>query len=607
MPKQISDLEKFSRNWPLLYRNQLFLSIIFGDLFLLGITLLPFILPMLVTAILFNHVLLNWLFVCVTLVLAWAMRPSFPIQGEAIDVDSAPRFFERLAVLKNKMGVTQRIHVLVDDAFNAGMASTHGLFGLIGVRHVMVLGLPLVQSLTEEELDAVIAHELGHLSKRHGFFGHWIYRARASWLEYSRYIDHSDAVLDRMCSSYAAWFVEYFERQSFVYSRQCEYEADALGADVVGKPLFTATLAKVALLSKAWDAYQRYSNDVSISQNIELNKVFYQNFVPYTQNISAEQLSAWRHDILQAKSAMFDTHPCVLDRASALGVTLPEPMLGGEATALLGEKADHLYEKLNQEWHQYHYLECLFKRNLTLLYPDISIVNATDLISTFQIKAALEIPFSDEESAWLGAQDSTVPEIQVIQHLLALQNFGSANIDAATAFATDYLPARLPIYEALNDWATETKHQDLTLFNARLVQAHLRNQRLIDDAYETHQFASCKPYEGVIPFKRVMAEVAEHDLCMKELALGVLSIGYTRKDGVKQPSHLYVLTLYIDPERHTQDYGFARSIKVRYKKFIKKLIEPTAIVYVHKRYTTETLPSQYAWSADEAFQLFKRE
>jgi hypothetical protein len=54
-----------------------------------------------------------------------------------------------------------------------------GVFGW--QKNHLLLGLPLLDSLSPEELRAVLAHELAHLSAQHGRFGAWIYRLRVSW------------------------------------------------------------------------------------------------------------------------------------------------------------------------------------------------------------------------------------------------------------------------------------------------------------------------------------------------------------------------------------------------------------------------------------------
>ena len=48
-------------------------------------------------------------------------------------------------------------------------------------RRTLVLGLPVLTTLSLAELRAVIAHELAHFSGAHDPFAAWVYRTRRSW------------------------------------------------------------------------------------------------------------------------------------------------------------------------------------------------------------------------------------------------------------------------------------------------------------------------------------------------------------------------------------------------------------------------------------------
>ena len=48
-------------------------------------------------------------------------------------------------------------------------------------RRTLVLGLPVLTTLSMAELRAVIAHELAHFSSAHDPFAAWVYRTRRSW------------------------------------------------------------------------------------------------------------------------------------------------------------------------------------------------------------------------------------------------------------------------------------------------------------------------------------------------------------------------------------------------------------------------------------------
>ena len=61
--------------------------------------------------------------------------------------------------------------------------SQNPAFGLLGWYHnFLVIGLPLLFAISPEHFRAIVAHELGHLSKIHGWFSYWIDRSLITWL-----------------------------------------------------------------------------------------------------------------------------------------------------------------------------------------------------------------------------------------------------------------------------------------------------------------------------------------------------------------------------------------------------------------------------------------
>lgn len=77
---------------------------------------------------------------------------------------------------------TPRVHnIIVTPEFNAAMAQTPRWFVGGPTENTLIIGLELLMSLSKEELKAVLAHELGHLSGDHAKFNGKIYRARAMW------------------------------------------------------------------------------------------------------------------------------------------------------------------------------------------------------------------------------------------------------------------------------------------------------------------------------------------------------------------------------------------------------------------------------------------
>src|SRR6185436_12833883 len=169
------------------YRFRVALLAALGYLYLLLIVLL---LLGIVAAVLlsghFNFITIKILWV--PLVLAGLVLRSLWItipepDGKELKREQAPSLFEMVADVQSKLNGPKVHHIYVSDEFNCGIVQipSLGMFGWLN--NYLVVGLPLLKALSPEEFRAVLAHEFGHLSGKHGRFSGWIYRVRQSWVE----------------------------------------------------------------------------------------------------------------------------------------------------------------------------------------------------------------------------------------------------------------------------------------------------------------------------------------------------------------------------------------------------------------------------------------
>ncbi|HKB18509.1 MAG TPA: M48 family metallopeptidase, partial [Candidatus Dormibacteraeota bacterium] len=102
-------------------------------------------------------------------IIPWPRRfvPPGPLLNPA---GQAPLFAE-LQGVASAVGETMPAEVYISPEMNAGVLQRRR-------RRVMVLGLPLMQVLTVNEMRAVLAHEFGHYHGGDTRLGPWIYRTR---------------------------------------------------------------------------------------------------------------------------------------------------------------------------------------------------------------------------------------------------------------------------------------------------------------------------------------------------------------------------------------------------------------------------------------------
>lgn len=298
-----------------------------------------------------------WPIVGVLVFIWWTLQPHHVTPGVPITRSEAPALFEAVDALADRLGAPRIDEIRLSDEFNAAAVEAPVRWQPWRKRRVLVLGVPLLALTGTATVRGVIAHELGHFSRRHARLGHWIYRARAGWLEYAEATTESVSVLERGAAFFAGWFAPRFSRLSFSYSRRCEFEADAYGADVVGHLAMSSALLTIAAFGDRWQKVEPE----------QLPRLIATQDAPPTWWIAEVQRQVLTRpprreewEFLQAKTSQeHDTHPSVGERVKALGIsdervlhaaTLPDRPAGAE---WLRDWAD-VVQRHDAAWHGSH-------------------------------------------------------------------------------------------------------------------------------------------------------------------------------------------------------------------------------------------------------------
>lgn len=273
-------------------------------------------------------------------------------QGRRLQRVEAPELFAFLDEIRDEMGAPAFHEVIVSPEFNAAVTQVPrlGIFGW--QKNYLMIGLPLMMTLSPEEFRAVIAHELGHLSGNHSKFATWIYRVRMSWFRLVGQLDQGKTSF--LVRRFFNWFVPYFGAYSFVLARMNEYEADRASAEVAGAQTAGRALARVHVagdhLSETFwpQIYRR--NDRSDDPPRQLFVEMGEELAASSDSEDAEVHLARQ---LERPSGLNDTHPSLGLRLEALGVepSVPAPAERSAADALMSECCAGLLEEFNHQWY----------------------------------------------------------------------------------------------------------------------------------------------------------------------------------------------------------------------------------------------------------------
>lgn len=295
----------------------------------------------------------------IPLVFAWTILKSLWVrlaepEGHRLRPGDAPALEALVEQLRVAARAPALSGIVVTPDFNAAAASVPRLLGLLGSRHFLVLGLPLMQRLDQRQFAAVLAHEFGHFGGGHSHFAGWIYRVRASWYRVCEGLQGQAGWLSRPMIRFFEWYAPYFNAYSFVLARQNEFQADAMSAQLVGgaaaaQALVISDLASKRLERDFWPAVNR-----AIVVEPQPPAALYQQMRKTLLDPSVDEATRLA-EALREQPGLDDTHPVLAQRLQALGEAgeLPAPPSGAMADALLGDLRESLAQKFSDDWRQW--------------------------------------------------------------------------------------------------------------------------------------------------------------------------------------------------------------------------------------------------------------
>ena len=277
-----------------------------------------------------------------------------PLPDREIFRDDFPELFATIDELRIRLNAPPIHHVVINSDHNAAIYQAPRLGWLGWYQNYLILGLPLLQSLSPEQFKSTLAHELGHLSGNDSKFAGWIYRVRYMWEQ----LTHDNDLF--ILQWFFRWYEPLIKAYSFVLVRDREYAADALAQRMTSQEVTASDLIQTYI-------YQYYLKESFTSQ---LDKQARDSEIP-PENVVTQMLAALRQPLDPATAQVWlglalgeatdtdDTHPCLSDRLAAVGYPIPKywtprPILVTAAEWYFGDRLTDLAIELDAQWYKSH-------------------------------------------------------------------------------------------------------------------------------------------------------------------------------------------------------------------------------------------------------------
>ncbi len=275
-----------------------------------------------------------------------------PLKDREIHRADFPELFALIDELRLRLNAPKIHHVVINYDHNASIYQTPrcGWFGCY--RNYLLLGLPLMQSLSPEQFKATLAHEVAHLASNDNKFIGWILRVRQMW---------EQLTADRNLLIFQ-WFFRWYEpiikAHSFVLLRDREYAADAIAKQISGREITASNLIQTYIYQYYLQEYFHPQLDRQV-RNFQTppENAITQMLAALRQPLDSQTTQIWLGLILGEATDTDDTHPCLRDRLAALGYSstiswIPQPILPTAAEYFFGDRLTDLATELDLRWYE---------------------------------------------------------------------------------------------------------------------------------------------------------------------------------------------------------------------------------------------------------------
>ncbi len=249
-------------------------------------------------------------------VILWSIFPridKYDPPGPAINLQKNPKLAAMIRSVARKLKEPIPKEIYFTGECNAFVAERGGLMGF-GSRRVMGIGLPLMQLLSVNELNAILAHEFGHFSNRDTVLGSWVYTTHDLIFRTLDNLEQASSLLQYPFIFYAKLFL----RVSHGISRHQEFVADKCAVEVFGREVVSSALKKIHAATGAFEAY--WDSDVTpVLVKGYLPKVTegFSMFIS-SKNFDKDYRVNLRASLREERISPYDTHPTLSERLLAI-------------------------------------------------------------------------------------------------------------------------------------------------------------------------------------------------------------------------------------------------------------------------------------------------
>lgn len=296
--------------------------------------------------------------------------------------EDEPKLFSFIREIVNEVQTDFPKHIYLSSDVNASVFYDSNFWSMIfPIRKNLQIGLGLVNSISEHELKAILAHEFGHFSQRSMKVGSYVYNVNQviynmlydnesfdtmiqNWANVSGYFSIFVALAVKIIQGIQWILKKMYDIVNVSYmalSREMEFHADEIAANVTGYIPLKESLLRMDLADHAYNSvlnfYSEKIPDNIKSKNIYKEQAYILNFTASQNNltfknnlpiVSELDLNKYNRSKLIIKN-QWASHPSIEDRIKAIEATQIRKQGNDNVAFSLFKNEEQIQEKMTEK------------------------------------------------------------------------------------------------------------------------------------------------------------------------------------------------------------------------------------------------------------------
>lgn len=233
------------------------------------------------------------------------------VNGFEVDERTQPELTTMVRSVAAEMGTEPPSRIFLVPDVNAYVLQSGSFLGIVPGERVMAIGLGIMNSLTVDQLRAVVAHELGHYAGGDTRLGPLSYRAGATIY---RTVEHlgPESMIGKVFQAYGRRYL----MLSLRVRRRQELSADAAAVRLAGRENHVAALRRVAAAAPAWSCFVEWYVLPLWQRGGEPENLFDGYRAMLADPGRQEELARLDTTLDTIETHPFDSHPSLVERVT---------------------------------------------------------------------------------------------------------------------------------------------------------------------------------------------------------------------------------------------------------------------------------------------------